>query len=191
MPDYTGPEDGLTSDLVDAAPNSHGWQESFPLFINDSIIICPALISFSALIAHAFCQWLLHLDHTACLQITRPAVSELVPRTLGMKLELFTVFIDLLVGWFDLPLDRSQMSNPSLGIWKILPSFKIRWPSSHWGSVFLRQWVVLHQVTRSGTLGIWLLHGSSVEAVRGPSAASNNRWVHLRLTCFSGWLQII
>ena len=128
VPDYTGPEDGLTSDLVDAAPNSHGWQESFPLFINDSIIVCPALISFSALIAHAFCQWLLHLDHTACLQITRPAVSELVPRTLRMKLELFAVFIDLVVGWFDLPLDRSQMSKPSLGIWQTLPSFKIRWP---------------------------------------------------------------
>lgn len=45
-----------------------------------------------------------------------------------MKLELSTVFIDLVVGWFDLPLDRSQMSKPSLGIWKTLPSFKIRWP---------------------------------------------------------------
>ena len=62
------------------------------------------------------------------MQMNRSTVSELVPRTLKARLDVFAVLFDLIVGWFDLPVDRCQACKPHLGILKKMVGFKIPWP---------------------------------------------------------------
>ena len=60
----------------------------------------------------------------------RSTISELVPRTLKARLDVFTVLFDLVDGWFALSVDRCQLSKPQLGILKSLPGIKIPWPNA-------------------------------------------------------------
>lgn len=52
------------------------------------------------------------------MQMNRSTVSELVPRTLKARLDVFAVLFNLIVGWFGLPVDRCQACKPHLGILK-------------------------------------------------------------------------
>jgi len=64
------------------------------------------------------------------MHMDRSTISELVPRTLKARLDVFTVLFDLVDGWFALSVDRCQLSKPQLGILKSLPGIKIPWPNA-------------------------------------------------------------
>ena len=62
------------------------------------------------------------------IPVNNTAVSELIPRTLQSKLDVFAVLIDLVFDRFGLNVDRLMTSKPQLGIHRASLAFWIPWP---------------------------------------------------------------
>lgn len=62
------------------------------------------------------------------IPVNNTAVSELIPRTLQSKLDVFAVLIDLVFDRFGLNVDRLMISKPQLGIHRTSLAFWIPWP---------------------------------------------------------------
>ena len=64
------------------------------------------------------------------ISLSNAAISELIPRTLKSKLDVFVVLIDLVFAKFGLDVDRMLISKPHLGTHRSIPAFQIPWPEN-------------------------------------------------------------
>lgn len=63
------------------------------------------------------------------IPMEQSAVSELVPRTLKTKLDVFVALVDLVFSKFEIFVDKLLINKPFLGITRTVPAMRIPWPT--------------------------------------------------------------